>query len=44
MCVLVDEFVDMHESSTYSYEDVVTFFDFDENTFLTELIDSFWFS
>jgi hypothetical protein len=43
-CILVDEFHNVHKSSTDSYKDVVTFFNFDKNTFLSKLIYSCWFS
>jgi hypothetical protein len=42
--VLVNELLNVHESTTYSYENVVTLFDFDENSFLAKLINTLGFS
>ena len=44
LTVLVDEFVDMHESTAHSDLDLITLLYFDEYALLSELVDAFRFS
>ena len=42
--VLLNEFVDVHESSTNSHQELVSLFNLDVDSFLTELVNALTFS
>ena len=42
--ILIDEFVNMHETTTNSHKDLVALFNLYKDTLLSKLIDTFAFS
>ena len=42
--ILINKVIDMHETTTNSDEDLISFFDFNVNSFLAELINTFGLS